>query len=96
LILMGLCIAATLPLEAAGARVWRSPRRVLRALAIPLALFLLWDVVAIVRGTWWFSPSYTTGWDVGRVPVEEIVFFVVVPLCSLLTFETVRRLLRRA
>ena len=86
-----------LAVELAGARVWRSPRRLLRALALPLAVFLVWDALAISRGTWWFSSVYTTGWSVaGRVPWEEVVFFVVVPLCAVLTFETVRRILHRA
>ena len=94
---MAACLVLTLPLQLAGARVWRSPRRLLLALAVPLALFVAWDAVAIDRGTWWFSAVSTTGWRVvGRVPVEEIVFFVVVPICGVLTFETVRRILRRA
>jgi hypothetical protein len=29
---------------------------------------------------------------VGDLPVEEIVFFLVVPTCAVLTFEAVRRL----
>ena len=28
----------------------------------------------------------------GRLPLEELLFFVVVPLCAILTFEAVRRL----
>jgi hypothetical protein len=35
-----------------------------------------------------------TGWRVALdVPVEEITFFVVVPLCTLLTYESARRIL---
>ena len=94
---MAACLLLTLPLELAGARVWRSPRRLLVALAVPLLLFVAWDAVAIDRGAWSFSAIFTTGWRVaGRVPVEEVVFFLVVPICSVLTFETVRRILRRA
>jgi lycopene cyclase domain-containing protein len=92
---MGTCLLITLPLEVViGARVYRSPRRLLRALAAPVALFTVWDVVAIDRGHWWFSSRYTTGWTLpGELPVEELSFFVAVPLCSLLTYEAVRRIL---
>ena len=98
LMLMAACLLVTVPLEMViGARVYRSPRRLLRALLVPFVLFVVWDVVAIERGHWWFSPQFTTGWSVaGRLPVEEIAFFVVIPICALLTYEAVRRILRDA
>lgn len=95
LILMGICVAVTLPLELVlGARVWRRPKRLCRALWPVVVLFSVWDVVAIARGHWSYSRLYTTGWDLpGHLPVEEVVFFVVIPACGLLTFEVVRRIL---
>ena len=97
LLLMGLCVLITLPLELVlGARVWRRPRRLLRALWFPVLVFVVWDVVAIARHHWSYSPRYTTGWDLPfRLPVEELVFFVVIPICGLLTLEAVRRMLDR-
>ncbi|MGH9062996.1 MAG: lycopene cyclase domain-containing protein [Acidimicrobiales bacterium] len=93
--LMAACAAVTLPLETVlGARVWRRPRRLARALLPGIVGFGAWDVVAIGRGHWSFNPRTTTGWCLrGRLPVEEVVFFVVVPTCALLTLEAVRRLL---
>lgn len=95
LMLMGICVAVTLPLELVlGARVWRRPRRLLRALWAVVVVFSVWDVVAIARHHWTYSAGYTTGWDLpGHLPVEEVVFFVVIPVCGLLTFEVVRRIL---
>ena len=95
LLLMGACLVITLPLEfVIGARVWRRPRRLLAALALPVAIFLVWDVIAIARDHWTYNPEYVTGWELPfDVPVEELVFFVVIPICSLLTFEAVRRIL---
>jgi lycopene beta-cyclase len=97
LILMGLCLLITLPLEVLfRARIYRRPRRVLRAMAIPLALFVVWDIIAIGRGHWRYSETYTTGWVIPpNLPVEELVFFLVIPLCALLTFEAVSWLLER-
>jgi lycopene cyclase domain-containing protein len=95
LLLMGACLVITLPLELViGARVWRRPRRLLAAIALPVALFVLWDEVAIARDHWTYNPKYVTGWELPvNLPVEELVFFVVIPICSLLTFEAVRRIL---
>ena len=97
LILMGLCLLVTLPLEfVLGARVWRRPRRLLAALGIPLVIFLVWDVIAIARGHWDYNPRYVTGWRLPfELPVEELVFFLTIPICSLLTLEAVRRVLGR-
>jgi len=97
LILMGLCLAITLPLEFLfGARVWRRPRHLVAAMAIPLAIFVVWDVVAIARHHWEYNPQYVTGWVLPfDLPVEELAFFLVIPICSLLTLEAVRRVLRR-
>ena len=98
LLLMGACVAITLPLEVLfRARVYRRPRRVVAALALPVAIFALWDVVAIARGHWDYDPRYVTGWTIPpNLPVEELVFFLVIPLCALLTFEAVSWILGRA
>ena len=91
LAVMAACLVLTLPLEFVyGARVYRRPARLARALLPVIAVFYLWDAVAVARGHWWFSPEYTTGWTLPLgVPFEELVFFVVVPICALLTVEAV-------
>jgi lycopene cyclase domain-containing protein len=98
LILMGLCVLITLPLELLfHARVYRRPRRLVKAMAPAVVLFVVWDMVVIARGGWSYSAQYTTGWLVPpNLPVEELVFFVVIPICSLLTFEAVTWLLGRS
>lgn len=97
LLLMGACVAITLPLEFVfRARVYRRPRRLLAAMAVPVLLFALWDVVAIARDHWTFDPQYVTGWTIPpNLPVEELVFFVVIPICALLTYEAVSWILGR-
>lgn len=97
LMLMGLCLLLTLPLEfVLGARVWRQPRRLLAALVPTATVFIVWDLIAVARGHWWFNPQYTTGWDIlPDFPVDEVVFFVAIPICALLTLEAVRNVLAR-
>ena len=95
LIVMALCLIVTLPLEfVLDARVYRRPRRLLRALLPTFAAFVLWDVAAIRLGHWTFSPRFTTGWRIGNIPVEELTFFVVIPLCALVSYEAVGNVLR--
>lgn len=94
---MGACLLLTLPLEVVlGARVYRSPGRVARSLVGPVILFAIWDALAIRRGHWSFDPAYVTGWEApGGLPIEELAFFVAIPLCTLLTYEAVGRILSR-
>lgn len=97
LALLAGCLLITLPLELVlGARVWRRPRQLVAALVPVVVVFGLWDVVAIAQEWWGYSERYTTGWLLpGDLPVEELAFFLVIPVCSILTLEGVRAVLRR-
>jgi len=94
LILMGLCLLITLPLEfVLGARVYRQPRRLLLTMLAPVGIFVVWDVIAFAWDHWQYSSRYVTGVEIpGGLPIEELVFFLVIPVCGLLTLEAVRRL----
>lgn len=90
LAVMGGCLVVTLPLEVAlGTRVYRRWRRLVLTLAPVLAVFLTWDALAVAAGHWHYRRL--TGVRLGDLPVEEVVFFLVVPVCAVLTLEAVRR-----
>ena len=93
LAVLAFCLLGTLPLELwLGVRVYRRPRRLLLTLLPVVAVFYLWDVYAIASDHWSFDPAQTVGLVLpGGVPVEELLFFVVVPTCAVLAFEAVRR-----
>jgi lycopene cyclase domain-containing protein len=97
LIVLGLCLVLTLPLELVlGARVWRRPKRLAKALLPPLVIFLAWDFWAVAQGHWRFNEELTTDLRLPYgVPIDEVLFFIVVPICGLLTLEAVRSLSRR-
>ena len=94
LILLGLCLAITAPLELFGKGVYRQARRVVLAVAPVAAVFLIWDAVAIAAGIWTYDGKYITGLDIPpHIPIEEVLFFVVIPLCGLLTYNAVSTIL---
>ena len=61
-----------------------------------VVIFSVWDVVGIIRDHWSYNPRYVTGWQLPfSMPIEELVFFIVIPICGLLTYEAVGYVLRR-
>jgi lycopene cyclase domain-containing protein len=90
--LLGGCLLVTLPLELVlRVRVYARWRRLLAAV-LPVAVgFVCWDLYAVGRHQWWYDPGQILGWrPFGRLPVEELLFFLVVPTCAILGFEAVR------
>jgi lycopene cyclase domain-containing protein len=95
LVLLG-CLTLTLPLELwLGVRVYRRPWLVARTLLPVMAVFLAWDLSAHARGHWWFDERYVLGPRLLGLPLEEWLFFAVVPMCGLLTYEAVSTVLDR-
>ncbi len=95
-VMLAFCLVGTLPLH----RVFRlGLTRQLRRTAlsiVPVALvFVAWDVAATRAGHWSFDPAQTLPVRVLGLPLEELAFFVVVPLAGLLTFEAVGVVLAR-
>ncbi|WP_067691217.1 lycopene cyclase domain-containing protein [Nocardia jejuensis] len=94
LLALSACVLVTAPLEFLGPGVYRRPRLLLGALWPAAALFVVWDLVAIAAGVWGFDPRFTLGVLLpGAMPLEELLFFLVVPVCGLLTFVAVENLL---
>lgn len=90
------CLGAALWLEPVlRVGVLRQWRRLLLTLLPVVAIFVAWDLAAISAGHWSFDPAQITGVVLpGGLPIDELLFFVVVPVCAVLGFEAVRKVLR--
>jgi len=94
LIVLGACLLITAPLESFGSGVYRQPRRVTAAVLPVAAVFLIWDAIAVAAHVWSYNPRYILGLILpGEVPLEEVLFFLVIPVCGLLTYSAVDSLL---
>jgi lycopene cyclase domain-containing protein len=93
LALLAGCLVITAPLEVfLGVRVYARWRRLLLALLPEFVVFVAWVLYAIAAGHWSYDAAQTLGLRLpAGIPVEEVLFFVVVPVCAVLTFEAVRR-----
>ncbi len=92
LLVLGACLLGTLPLELVlHVGVYRQWRRLLMTLLPVAAVFVTWDVLAVHAHHWRFDPAQVLSPRVLGLPLEELAFFVVIPLCSVLGYEAVRR-----
>lgn len=72
-------------------RVLARWRRLLLSMVLPLIVFIAWDAYAIAMGHWTFDPDRILGITVvAGVPIDEVLFFIVIPFASILTLEAVR------
>lgn len=72
-------------------RVLRRWRRLALAVLPAVAVFFVWDLYAINQGHWWFDTSRILGIHLpGSVPLDEVLFFIAIPVASILTLEAVR------
>ncbi len=89
---LAFCLIGTAWLEVAlRTRVYRRWVRLLLTLLPVIVLFVIWDLYAIAAGHWDFDESRTSGLVLlGGIPLEELLFFVIIPCCAILTLEAVR------
>lgn len=65
-------------------RSWGNVLLVSTIIAIP---FLIWDVIFTENGVWGFNPDYLVGVSIFGLPIEEVLFFWVVPLACVFVYE---------
>ncbi|MFZ9982278.1 MAG: lycopene cyclase domain-containing protein [Cyclobacteriaceae bacterium] len=63
---------------------------VIKAGILPAAIFIAWDMFFTKEGVWSFSEKHITGIKIGNLPIEEALFFFVVPFCCLFIYECIR------
>jgi len=72
-------------------RVLRRPKRLLLTIVPVVVPFLIWDAYAISQGHWDFDESRILGvYLPADIPLDELLFFIVIPFASILTLEAVR------
>jgi lycopene cyclase domain-containing protein len=92
LALLAGCLLGTAPLEIwLHVGVYRRWRQLAAAVLPVAALFTGWDVYAVHAGHWSYDRRWLVGLTLpGRLPIEELLFFAVIPVCAVLTLEAVR------
>lgn len=58
----------------------------LKAATVATIPFIAWDVWFTKHSVWWFNHTYTLGFDLAGLPIEEWLFFFCIPFSCVFTF----------
>jgi lycopene cyclase domain-containing protein len=96
--MMVLILSGIVPLVASlypPLQFYRNTRALLASLFLVLFIFGFWDVYATYRGHWHFNPAAVWNMRIINLPLEEVLFFIVIPFCSIFTWETINYFKKR-
>jgi lycopene cyclase domain-containing protein len=60
------------------------------AIAVVGIGYIIWDAIVTARGDWFFNYTYLSGISILGLPIEEILFFVVVPYSCIFIYENLQ------
>lgn len=85
-------VAVTLAFKIRIKRFWRN---FFLADASILVIYLIWDFWAIKKENWSFDSEQILGlYLFGIVPIEEVLFFMIVPLMTVIVYVTLTKILK--
>jgi lycopene cyclase domain-containing protein len=70
-------------------------KHLIPALLITTAVFVMWDEAFTQMGVWGFTPRYLTGLYLGSLPLEEVLFFLLIPYSCLFIYFSANHLAKR-
>ncbi|MFM1789084.1 MAG: hypothetical protein RLZZ12_433 [Actinomycetota bacterium] len=77
-------------------RVLRRPRLLFMAILPVSIVFLAWDAFAIQQEHWTFDSAQILGiFGPLNIPLEEYLFFIIIPIAAILTLEGVKVVMKR-
>src|SRR5574343_311854 len=68
----------------------------LPAIFITGVFFLIWDQWFSVMNIWGFNAIYLTGYYLGELPIEEVMFFMTVPYACVFIYECLRAYIKHS
>ncbi|MEO6231601.1 MAG: lycopene cyclase domain-containing protein [Ferruginibacter sp.] len=60
------------------------------AILLPSLIYIVWDIFFTAKGVWSFNENYITGFKIANLPIEEVLFFIVVPYCCVFIYECIK------
>ena len=73
-------------------RRWKS---LFPATLITAAIFIIWDIYFTKHNVWWFNRDFVSGIFIAGLPVEEWLFFIIIPYCCIFIYEVSRAYIKK-
>ncbi len=64
------------------------------AIGLTAIFFIIWDHYFTINAVWSFNDKYITGIKIYDLPIEEIMFFIIIPYCCVFIYESLNFLIR--
>ena len=71
-------------------RLYTRWKYLLPAILITMLVFVAWDIVFTHLGYWFFNPIYNSGIYIYELPLEEYLFFLVIPYACAFSFYAIQ------
>lgn len=65
-------------------------KQVFGAMLLPAFFYVVWDIIFTQKGVWSFNHLYITGIKYFNLPIEEMLFFFVVPYCCTFIYACIK------
>lgn len=74
---------------------YKNLKYIFPAILITAALFWIWDIKFTKGGVWLFNTEYTLGKQYLGLPIEEWLFFIVIPYSCVFIYEVLKYYLKK-
>ncbi len=74
---------------------YKNLKYILPAILLTAAIFWVWDIKFTAAQIWSFNPEYTIGKNFMGMPIEEWLFFIVVPYSCVFIYEVLKFYLKK-
>ena len=96
LILLAASIAVPLMLSFdKKVQYYKNLKYIFPAILITAAIFWVWDIKFTTARVWSFNPEYTIGKELQGMPIEEWLFFIVIPYSCAFIYEVLKYYLKK-
>jgi len=75
--------------------MFRKARFIFPGILVTGMIYLIWDIWFTRSGVWGFNHSYTRELYLFGLPLEEWLFFLIVPYCCIFLYEVLRLFVKR-
>jgi lycopene cyclase domain-containing protein len=69
---------------------YRKPKAIFYAILLIVLIYGSWDIFAAYRGHWHFNPKGVWPVRIINLPLEEVLFFLVIPFACIFTWEAMK------